>query len=374
MEHMLQEFEKQTLAWLHHELLDECLAFAIPKNAGRTNLESRPRSLLLGLFTRRGMGLSKGTLKHLRLLGLVHALARRRPQGGSEHPYCAVMVNRLDAGQKLDMHMDEYNSFLNWIMPLANNFEGGQLWVQSGEPSDYVHRAGESPLDEDPFTERGVAVLRSESPMLVEGVAGSVVGSPGTWVCLDSRRRRCVLPVLKGPRVSIALFSPSRLSAVPTTLWKRMASLGFRVGPILSWLRTLPSSPFSAPRGAAQRRSSPCQMLGAITAATAGPCVAEATATDRGAALRLGWQLALHGPRNYCFRPSRFCDFFRKEKSALKAGVAASGQPSAEGLQWPCGWPYPEAELSPTCPLPRSRRRRSRWWKWRELKRFVNFK
>eukprot|EP00971_Amphidinium_carterae_P337699 6474632-Amphidinium_carterae.1 len=115
--------------------------------------------------------------------------------------------------------------------------------------------------------------------------------------------------------------------------------------------------------------------------------------------LRCDWQSALHGPRPHSFGPSRFCDFYMREKSALRSCKSATAMSSTEVVQqWPCGWPYPEAERPRThrspctlassgqletgsCPdavprasPPKSRRRRSRWRRWQQLKRYVNFK
>eukprot|EP00971_Amphidinium_carterae_P352884 6492761-Amphidinium_carterae.3 len=360
-------------------LLQECETTSIPRNAGRTNILDRPRSLLLGLYTRRGLGISRGTSRNLTLLSLIHTLASRRPHGGSAHPYCAVMLTRLEEGQGLSSHRDEYNSLLNWVLPLCSNSCGGEVWLETGQPTDYVHRAQEADLDTDMFTPPGVARTEGDSQLTLDGIAGCTFSHPGQWLCFDSRRRHSVLPIRSGCRFSIALFSPTRLEHVPAPLWVSLASLGFPVGPIQ---RLHSSLPCLAAHGRVGRRRGRSPLAGLLTSAAAAtsasasavPCVA-----DHGARLRLGWEQALHGPHALSWRPSRFCDFYTSERSTLRAGVPAATLPVMADVlqQWPCGWPFPEAELTAracTSRPPRSRRRRDRWLKWRQLKRFVNFK
>eukprot|EP00971_Amphidinium_carterae_P236642 4696746-Amphidinium_carterae.3 len=188
-------------------LRDVCVSMTIPRNAGRTNIDAKPRSLLLGLYTRRGMGLGVRTSKHLQLLALVHTLAQRREGKSAMHPYCSIMVNRLDSGQELTQHQDEYNSLLNWVMPLcadANDFRGGEMWLETGTPTTFVHRANECPLDLDAFTVAGVATTDSDEHLTVDGVAGCVIQRPNHWLCFDSRRKHCVRSVVSGTQISIA--------------------------------------------------------------------------------------------------------------------------------------------------------------------------
>eukprot|EP00971_Amphidinium_carterae_P050590 996187-Amphidinium_carterae.2 len=371
----------------HVELMDalvkECQTISIPRNAGRTNLMDRPRSLLLGLYTRRGLGISKGTIPNLRALSLVHALARHRPLGGHLHPYCAVMLTRLDQGQCLSTHRDEYNALLNWVLPLASPtapYVGGELWIEMGCPSDFAHRSGEAALDTDLFTETGVATNDAEEQCTIDERTGCLLGKHGSWVCFDSRRRHCVLEVTEGCRFSVALFSPTRLEHVPSHVWSELAGLGFDVEPLQRIHCTSPCPP--APASVCRnRRRRPVPLIGVLAGAASVPTAAAALlVADRGAQLRQAWSRALHGPHSPTFQPSRFCDFYRKERSALRApsGSSAASTHCADAMQqWPCGWPFPEAELALTPHAvrpPRSRRRRARWQKWAQLKRYVNFK
>eukprot|EP00971_Amphidinium_carterae_P236641 4696746-Amphidinium_carterae.2 len=155
----------------------------------------------------------------------------------------------------------------------------------------------------------------------------------------------------------------------------QLSLAGFPVESLQSWLKGTDAFQHTARRGHSRSTRSGSPVLRGLAAAATLPGLGQSCATDRGAELGMGWHAALHGPRPHAFRPSRFffCDFYHKERVALRVSRSVTGSPCAEAQHWPCGWPFPAAEL-PDVGRPRSRRRSSRWKRWNELKRFVNFK
>eukprot|EP00971_Amphidinium_carterae_P348686 6490624-Amphidinium_carterae.1 len=121
---------------------------AIPKNYTRRNVGSSPKSVLLGLYTKRGLGIGKETWRWVPLLCGIHELASRRPHPHCEHGYVSVMVN---ANASLSRHRDEYNLGLNYIYALPTRGRGGELWLSKdaddGPPR--IHPPGEFELDRD---------------------------------------------------------------------------------------------------------------------------------------------------------------------------------------------------------------------------------
>eukprot|EP00971_Amphidinium_carterae_P018279 360540-Amphidinium_carterae.1 len=123
-------------------------AHSVPKNFTRKNVGVAPKSLLLGLFTKRGLGIGKGTWTRLPLLCAIHELAARRKSPHCSHGYASIMVN---ANASLGRHRDEFNLGLNFVFGMPAAGRGGDLWI-SLDPDDgpsRVHPVGELPLDRD---------------------------------------------------------------------------------------------------------------------------------------------------------------------------------------------------------------------------------
>eukprot|EP00971_Amphidinium_carterae_P236340 4690097-Amphidinium_carterae.1 len=131
---------------------------SVPRHHSRRNVGKAPRSILFGLYTRRGLGIGKETVQRLELLAALHELASRRPAPHDKHGYVAIMLNCNDS---LSRHRDEFNWGLNYIYGLhvggqslaesATPVSGGELWVSLDpeEPPARIHAAGEFPIDED---------------------------------------------------------------------------------------------------------------------------------------------------------------------------------------------------------------------------------
>ena len=96
-----------------------------------TSKEGKPlRSLLLGAYTKRGMGVSAATRKYAEtLLPLIHRVAATRPNCA---PYSAVQVNEyVQSG--CPTHRDRFNSGESWV--LGNWALSGRQAVDSGKQS-----------------------------------------------------------------------------------------------------------------------------------------------------------------------------------------------------------------------------------------------
>eukprot|EP00971_Amphidinium_carterae_P339491 6477327-Amphidinium_carterae.2 len=115
----LLEVETEIVKYFEHRV--------VPKNAGRTKLHAgdasdAPRSLLLGLFTSRGMGISKATRGHPKLVALVHSLGKLRPAGLASMGYFSVMLNVIPAHGETPWHTDDRNTGLNIVHPISYGF------------------------------------------------------------------------------------------------------------------------------------------------------------------------------------------------------------------------------------------------------------
>eukprot|EP00971_Amphidinium_carterae_P295040 5858825-Amphidinium_carterae.1 len=100
----------------------------VPINHKRENLKETgkagtySRSLLLGLFTVRGTGISKGARSHADLLRLCHLLASHRPQQ-MQFPYRAIMVNE---NRSVPFHQD-LNNFGPSCLRSLGEYSGGDF-------------------------------------------------------------------------------------------------------------------------------------------------------------------------------------------------------------------------------------------------------
>eukprot|EP00971_Amphidinium_carterae_P335336 6471158-Amphidinium_carterae.2 len=245
--------EKMTDAELDERILQLVQEKAVPKHYTRKNVGAAPKSVLLGLYTKRGLGLGVQTTCRLPLLAAVHELARRRPGCHAAHGYTSVMVNDNTA---LARHRDQYNFGVNYLYGVSTNGTGGQLWL-SLEPEEHplrVHPPLEYCIDHDwqgavdaetrlgsgekvpvaSAQDAGLCLLETAdterfSPM----TRGAVHETLGQWTAFDPRRAHGVLPFTPSPscpharRISITLFSPRRLEVVDSSLWEALALLEF---------------------------------------------------------------------------------------------------------------------------------------------------
>eukprot|EP00971_Amphidinium_carterae_P193185 3833919-Amphidinium_carterae.2 len=94
--------------------------------------ESEIRSLTLGAYSTRGLGLTKATFnpRHGQLLDLVSRLAGLRPEADF---YSSITIKHLQGG--LRVHTDGHNARPSWIIG-CGSYEGGELWCQSNGGSD----------------------------------------------------------------------------------------------------------------------------------------------------------------------------------------------------------------------------------------------
>eukprot|EP00971_Amphidinium_carterae_P253354 5030220-Amphidinium_carterae.1 len=120
---------------LQSRLLPQLGSFRVPKT-DRTNLklgkaEESPQSLLLGLHTKRGMGITTQTTtqKGRELLQTIQEMAKLRP---TPQPFLAVQVNVLKEGKMVDTHLNAFNHTAcpTWTISMGE-FQGGNLWVEN---------------------------------------------------------------------------------------------------------------------------------------------------------------------------------------------------------------------------------------------------
>eukprot|EP00971_Amphidinium_carterae_P292646 5809706-Amphidinium_carterae.1 len=197
-----------------HELLIELRRVGVPysSKARRGVLQQqtevdRPRSCLLGLYTKMGLGLSTQTTreKWRKGLGLIHALAMHRPEGERD-AYAAVMVN---CNNEVSVHSDKANTGMSSLLSLGSHREGS-LWVEDHEGQHQISHDGET-------------------------LWGHVLNTHGHWQRFNGHQRHCILPAkaVEGSecaeRFSITLFSPGRLHDVPEEHWRALQQLGFPV-------------------------------------------------------------------------------------------------------------------------------------------------
>eukprot|EP00971_Amphidinium_carterae_P082229 1626234-Amphidinium_carterae.1 len=213
--------------------------------------ESSQGPALLGLYTKRGLGIGKQTLPRLSLLAAIHELARRRPPEHCGHGYTSVMVNDNTA---LARHRDEYNFGVNYLYGVDTKGQGGELWL-SLEPDEQprrVHAAAEFDLDNDwhgsiqadtclatgskarvaSAEEAGLcSIERGQASTFSPKTQGAIHPTNGCWTVFDPRRAHGVLPFVPtqpgARRISITLFTPRRLHALSPSLWHALETLQF---------------------------------------------------------------------------------------------------------------------------------------------------
>eukprot|EP00971_Amphidinium_carterae_P324128 6441335-Amphidinium_carterae.1 len=104
----------------------------IPRASSRTNIAPTsdecefPRSVLIGAYTRRGVGVTNASTRDdfKGILKTVHSLAKTRK---SQDPYCSVQLNHYSS---LAVHRDQYNHDATWLIAVGN-FRGGRLWTEN---------------------------------------------------------------------------------------------------------------------------------------------------------------------------------------------------------------------------------------------------
>eukprot|EP00971_Amphidinium_carterae_P207787 4123158-Amphidinium_carterae.2 len=360
----------KSLTELVNELLTELRKTGVPyssqaRRAVLTNQaeEYRPRSCLLGLYTKMGLGIATQTerKKWVRVLALIHSIALHRPKS-HRVPYAAIMLN---CNTKVPVHADAANTGRSSLLSLGCH-QGGELWM------------------EDP---NGDVEVESNGEML----KGRALDTFGKWVCFDGHTRHCILPArpIEGgspvvERYSITLFCPGRLDAVPEEIWGRLQAHGF---PVEDWCQAVPKGEKPPPletskakRGKRGRRT-PYEAPASLSAGllSAAPAV---VAGERGA------KRAAHGSKTACTvsldacwqrllsgrLPSRFLEFLRQGQNYKCATVgeefpSPNGGRQTEGLDpLPCALPYTWEHSS----APRSSRRRARWGKVRRRRLWIN--
>eukprot|EP00971_Amphidinium_carterae_P163230 3236298-Amphidinium_carterae.1 len=98
----------------------------LPKMRSRTNVflgNERDRGILLGVYTRRGVGITNRTHRDSDLLELIHTIASLR---ADPTPYTSVYIG-LSSG--LPLHQDSNNFGHNDVI-CTGKFRGGRLFVE----------------------------------------------------------------------------------------------------------------------------------------------------------------------------------------------------------------------------------------------------
>eukprot|EP00971_Amphidinium_carterae_P288170 5721106-Amphidinium_carterae.1 len=151
--------------------------------------EKGMKSVVLGLYTTQGMGVTKASFhpSARRLLDVVHRAAK-----GLGHPYWAVTINYLPKGTCLKGHKD------------MRNWPGTRSFVYSfGQYS-------------------GGALCQGDQR---QGNSGDHDGQG--WTAVDPRLPHGVETVRTGERWSVVLYVPGRLDQVTTDVWNALSILGF---------------------------------------------------------------------------------------------------------------------------------------------------
>eukprot|EP00971_Amphidinium_carterae_P294929 5856312-Amphidinium_carterae.2 len=393
----------------------------VAKHRTRKTVGESPRSVLLGLYTKRGLGVGKETWKRLQLLAAIHEWAARRPPPHADHGYVSIMLNCNDS---LPRHRDEYNFGVNYVYALEVPGEGGQLWLllDDQEMPLRVHTPTEFPTDRDwqvlpdPRTDlcsgralqvataadAGLCSVESEQGgvRFSHSTLGAICPSIGVWQAFDSRRAHGVLPFVgkdeSTMRVSLTPFSPRRLHALPPRMWGALADLGFPcadvqraselflAAPLVGHQSTPDAvqasalenaeetttsqtvdSPVQSPHSTVPRRS---KRNGSVLRA-----LTTAAVLHHGNAQSLDgcWLRALSGPSTTTFE----CFFL----DALERGACmpppphkrVSHQRVHHGL-YPCGLPFWSCYDRSQCSPPQSGRRLQRWRKKFRIRLMVN--
>eukprot|EP00971_Amphidinium_carterae_P351160 6491948-Amphidinium_carterae.1 len=172
--------------------LEEWLSAAtVPKAHTRYNLRQDgmvSRSVLLGAYCRRGIGVTNATRKGkwARALELIHELAKRRVGERSNQRYLSIQVNSYDSGESVPRHRDKFNEGLSDIY-VCGQFEGGDLYCNEQR-----------------------------------------VDAIGKWGTFNGKEWHWTEPH-RGRRISIVLFTPQGWEKLSNEHMSSLADLGFPV-------------------------------------------------------------------------------------------------------------------------------------------------
>eukprot|EP00971_Amphidinium_carterae_P349931 6491302-Amphidinium_carterae.2 len=178
---------------------------SVPKTSTRTNLgEESVRSLCIGAYTRRGIGLTNATWEYKAEVGLIQQWLHE------EHPdakFSSVSLARMCEGDMLKIHQDR-NTGLSWVRA-TGKFKGGKLWV-AGD--------GKTPAPAE------LLPLPPGCPAM-----GQLADLTAKWYCLDGSKFHGVSKVTAGTRHSVSVYickDPFKLTPVH---WKQLHECGFPV-------------------------------------------------------------------------------------------------------------------------------------------------
>eukprot|EP00971_Amphidinium_carterae_P161718 3205794-Amphidinium_carterae.2 len=79
--------------------------------------------MLLGAYTKQGLGVTRQTIERKDLIEKVVALSRLRPEGRSESPFCSTQINHSPV---VKTHSDRFNERSSWVISSIN--VRGLLW------------------------------------------------------------------------------------------------------------------------------------------------------------------------------------------------------------------------------------------------------
>eukprot|EP00971_Amphidinium_carterae_P244973 4864066-Amphidinium_carterae.5 len=179
----------------------------MPRDHGRSKALQTvkyPRSILFGLYTKTIVGIGSHTPHRMEVLHDIHELARHR---AALSDYCAITIIKSCEGEHVPPHRDKISlgvSHVIIVIPLGS-LTCGQLWAETthgkvSAPSTDVKRMGKLTLTRH------------------------------AWAALDpANLMHAVMPVTKGARYSIAIYSPRRLHALHAEDWVRLETLGYPV-------------------------------------------------------------------------------------------------------------------------------------------------
>eukprot|EP00971_Amphidinium_carterae_P349761 6491208-Amphidinium_carterae.2 len=212
--------EKATVMDVVEDLL---LNKTIPLAPQCTNLydpeTDRHRSLLLGVHTTRGTGITRATRENADLLKALHSLASTRQKGRRSSPYAAIQLTVADC-IGLPAHQDQHNDSKTDIIAFGS-YTGGLLWVSS--------KAGKTSCPQ-------------------RTIDGKVVEPKGTahdihrkWTTFEGVRWHATTPH-KGHRVSAAFYLPGGMDKLDQKVVTELISLGFPLS--LSSVHTNPASSY----------------------------------------------------------------------------------------------------------------------------------
>eukprot|EP00971_Amphidinium_carterae_P351093 6491908-Amphidinium_carterae.1 len=208
----------------------------IPKAHTRTNVygnNSRsaftPRSVLLGIHTTRGVGITRATEDNQQIVAALHQLASSRPPSRVTMPYSAIQLTISEPGQGLPCHTDGHNATRSDIIALGT-FEGGQLWLASN--------GGTMSL---PSKLQPLSTSTKTTPQL----KGTLHDINHRWLTFDGHQPHATTSHT-GFRISIIYYSPQNVHQLPTSLYHELRQHGFPIPTdahiLESWTMPLTSS------------------------------------------------------------------------------------------------------------------------------------